>query len=492
LSDRREFTRRDLMRMAAAGAGGFVMLGAEGYSVPGERPNLVLVIVDSVRTDHLRAYGGGRARTPNLNAFARESLRFTQAHPESMPTIPARRAMFTGMRAFPFRDWRPVKGLSPTPGFQGIPRGQVTLPQLLNRAGYLTAYVTDNPHMQMVPYDPFRRRFDNFSAIPGQIPTRSHPKRKVGDRHVRRWTPPELRDEGIDGRLREFLTLRERDRKREDDWMTARVFRSGISFVEAAAASQPFALIVDAFDPHEPWDPPYRFLRRYAKTGRGPQPIQPFHTPSGRTSELRRSTVRRARALYAAELDFVDHWFGHLMNKLDELNLAGDTYVMMISDHGVMLGERGIIGKSYSNLHRELNHVPLMIRHPAGQRAGRATDYLASTHDVTPTLLGAAGLQVPRRMQGEDLSKIFRGRRPRRRTYFTSAMNDYVVVSDGEWLMMCHNQGGEDPAGRGPKLYNLRSDPRQLRDVSHRHRGQVRRLYGLVKRDAGGRLPDLT
>lgn len=479
------------MRMAAAGAGGFVMLGAEGYSVPGERPNLVFVIVDSVRTDHLGAYGGKRARTPNLNAFARESLRFTQAHPESMPTVPARRAMFTGMRSFPFRNWHPVKGLSPTPGFQGIRRSQITLPQLLNRAGYLTAYVTDNPHTTQAPYDSFRARFDVHREIPGQIPVRVHPKNKVGTRYTKRWTPPEMRDEKADGRLREFLTLRRRLRKTEDDWMTARVFQSGISFLESAAGRQPFALIVDTFDPHEPWDPPYRFLRHYADVKPGPQPVQPFHTPSAQTSELRGSTLRRARALYAAELDFVDHWFGHLMNRIDSLNLAGDTYVMMMSDHGVMLGEHGVIGKSHSNLHRELNHVPLMIRHPEGRRAGRSTDYLASTHDITPTLLGAAGLSVPRKMQGEDLSKIFRGRKLKKRTYFTSALNDYVLASDGDWLLICHNKGGKDASGRGPKLYDLRKDPRQVHNVAHRHPKQVRRLYGLVKRDAKGRLPNL-
>jgi arylsulfatase A-like enzyme len=475
--------------MSGAGAAGFVLLGADGYTLPGERPNLVLVIIDSLRTDHVGAYGGSHSRTPNLNAFARESLRFDHAHPESMPTIPARRAMFTGMRSFPFRNWHPVRGLSPTPGFQGIPGGQVTLPQRLNRAGYLTAYVTDNPHTLSAPYDSFRRRFDVRGQIQGQLPVRHHPRNPVGNRVVKRWMAPEFRDEHVDGRLREYVTIRERSRKREDDWLPARVFRSAISFLESAQNRQPFALIVDSFDPHEPWDPPYNYLKRYAHVGRGPQPIQPFHTPSGLTRDNRDWTLRRARALYAAEVDFVDHWFGNLMNKIDELNLTGDTWVVMLSDHGVMLGERGIIGKSHSNLHRELNHVPMMIRHPSGKRAGTSTDYFASTHDVTPTLLGAARLGVPSRLQGEDLTRMFRGRNVARRTYFTSALKDWVLASDGRWLLICHNQGRKDPDGRGPKLYDLRRDPAQVRNVAHRHRDQVRRLYGLVRRDAGGRLP---
>jgi arylsulfatase A-like enzyme len=484
----RDLTRRDLLRVGGAGAAGAMLMGAGGYALPADRPNLVLVIIDSLRTDHVGAYGGRHSRTPNLNAFARESLRFTSAHPESMPTIPARRAMFTGERSYPFRHWRPVKGLSQTPGFQGIPGNQVTLPQLLDRAGYLTAYATDNPHILQAPFDGFRRRFDQRREVHGQPPVRRHPRNKVGDGYTRRWMSPEMRDERVDGRLREYLTIT-RNRRSDDDFFTARVFRDGIGFLEAARGSQPFALIVDSFDPHEPWDPPYSYLRRYADVKPGPQPIQPFHTPAGETKDIRRSTLRRAQALYAAEVDFADTWFGHLMNKIDELGLAANTWVLVLSDHGVMLGERGIVGKSYSNLHRELNHVPFMIRHPQGRRAGARSDYLASTHDVAPTMLAAAGVPVPRKMDGEDLTKLFRGRKPKRRTYFTSAMKDWVLANDGRWLLMCHNQGGRDALGRGPKLYDLRRDPAQRHNVARRHRDQVRRLYGLARRDAGGPLP---
>jgi arylsulfatase A-like enzyme len=68
--------------------------------------NVVVVIVDSLRKDHVGAYGNGWVKTPNLDALAGESLRFTRAYPESAPTICARRAIYTGMRTFPFRTSR--------------------------------------------------------------------------------------------------------------------------------------------------------------------------------------------------------------------------------------------------------------------------------------------------------------------------------------------------------------------------------------------------
>ena len=82
---------------------------------------------------------------------------------------------------------------------------------------------------------------------------------------------------------------------------------------------------------------------------------------------------------------------------------------MLCSDHGVLLGERGQVGKHSSQMHNEVTRVPLMIRHPAAGGAARTSDYFASTHDIAPTVLSMLGKQVPRAMDGVDLSVIFRG-----------------------------------------------------------------------------------
>ena len=124
-----------------------------------------------------------------------------------------------------------------------------------------------------------------------------------------------------------------------------------------------------------------------------------------------------------------------------------------------------------------------MIRHPEGKGARTRSDYLASTHDVAPTLLSIAGVPVPRPMNGVDLSAIFESRRPPPRAYFTSALKNYVCAADDRWLLICHNQGGD------ARLYDLRRDPRGLRNVASRHPGQVRRLYRKVIADSGGRRP---
>jgi hypothetical protein len=109
-----DITRRDLIRAVGAGAVGLTVLGAsacdkdEATGAPPARRaqappgamNVVVVVMDSLRADHVY---GPRARTATMDAFARESLRFTRAYPEGMPTIPARRAIMAGRRTFPFR-----------------------------------------------------------------------------------------------------------------------------------------------------------------------------------------------------------------------------------------------------------------------------------------------------------------------------------------------------------------------------------------------------
>ena len=81
----------------------------------------MLIVIDSLRADHLRCYGARGMRTPNIDAFARDSMRFTRVFPEAMPTMPARRSIMSGRRAYPFRGWRPWEGMAGRPGLAADP-----------------------------------------------------------------------------------------------------------------------------------------------------------------------------------------------------------------------------------------------------------------------------------------------------------------------------------------------------------------------------------
>lgn len=449
-------------------------------------PNVVVIMIDSVRPDHTGAYAGSaaRSRTPSIDAFAAQSLRFTHARHESYPTVPVRRSMMTGERVFPFRGWSPVKGLPPQPGWEGIARRERLFTDLLAARGYRTGYVTDNPHILRGSFDSFRTRFDEMGSVRGQIPFRTRPRRRVPAAELRRYLPPEREPREVDaGRIRQYVAANRAGRP-EDRHLAARVFKRGIDFLARAnLAGRPFALVVDSFDAHEPWDPPDSYARRFTDLDLARyKPIQPFATPGVRIDLLSKRTFDLARALYAAELAFVDAWLGRFLDELDKLGLADDTLVFLLSDHGVQLGERGVIGKSSYRVHGELIEMPFMIRDPAGRGAGDTTAYHASAHDIATTALAAAGAEAPRSMDGVDLGPLLEGRRPREaRGVWTSGWNVRLMAGDERWLLIADNQLGN------ASLYDTRRDPRELRDVAASNPGQVRRLKRQLLRDAGGR-----
>jgi arylsulfatase A-like enzyme len=445
--------------------------------------NVVVVVIDSLRTDHVGAYGGGRASTPTLDALAGESLVFTHARLDALPTVPVRKSLLIGRSGFPFRGWKPEGALPAVPGFEGIHRGEVTFLDVLAKRGYLTGYVTDNPHLLRPAFARFRGRPDVVTLVKGQIPGWRQRRRPTSAARLRRHLAPELRG-GDRGRVREHLDYNGPNRK-ESDYLSARVFRGGIDFLEQAAfRAQPFALVVDCFDVHEPWDPPDSYLARYAKIKRGGyRPIMPFSTPAGRTRDLSKKTLKLAQAMYAAETTFLDAWLGRFLTRLDELGLS-NTWLAVVSDHGVFLGEHGWIGKQADDMHGELIDVPFMIRHPQRLGAGRRTRYFASSQDIAPTLLRGVGAPVPKAMDGADLRPLFHGRRARSRPVWTSAWGATLMAGDGRWLYVAQNDRGRIVTTR---LHDTRSDPREYRNLARRRPDLVRRFAGELRKAAGKR-----
>ena len=476
-------TRRRLLELGG-GAAGLALMGADPTAAGRARPaarNVVVIVLDNVRADFVTSK---RIRTPNLDRLASQSLRFSRYRPEVFPTIPARRSIMTGRRIYPFRGWRPVRGLPGEPGWEPIARNVPVFTDILGRAGYRTGYVTDNPHILGPAYDGFMRRFDRAVAVKGQVPLRGKPSGRVSPKEVLRHVIPALRKTFIRGRIAAYLAANA-GRKDESDFLSARVFTAASEFLnQAAAAGKPFALVVDSFDPHEPWDPPEKYLKMYG-SGRinGVKAIQPFSPPGGeaRTWGLSRGDLRRVRNLYAAEVTMVDAWLGRFLDRMDGLGLSQSTAVVLCSDHGVLLGERGQVGKHSSQMHKEVTDVPLMIRDPRGRGAGNTSGYFASTHDIAPTVLAMLGKKAPKGMDGVDLSVIFRGRRPPRRGHQTASYGSYVSATDGRWLLIADNQGREK------RLYDTKRDRGERRNVAGSHPAVVRRLWGHVIRDGGGR-----
>jgi arylsulfatase A-like enzyme len=400
-------TRRSLLRRGGATAAGAGVLGALATAAPASAQlgddlgrNALLVVLPLVRADHVSAFeGGAPADTPNLNELTKKSLRFDRAIPESMPALSARRSLVTGMRAFPFRDWRRLEGFPSVPGFNPVWDHQPLLMEITRAAGVETIYVTDNPVFDGPRFADVRRPGGGESEpLPNGI---------------------------YDELLPSFKRLTA---------ATERTFAQGIEALREVKRDDSFFVAVDPFDPADAYAAPPFYVRpgRVEDDGLGPT--------DGRLVELQFSDkdIDRVREAYVGHVEAVDEQLGALMDAVPD-----DTVVYVLGDHGLALGEHGYIGRAAPTSHRISYEIPYLIRHPDGEKSGDDVNWYASTQDVAPTLLSFLGLNIPGKMDGEDLTALFddvdEEDLPDRPKSIT-AVGTQIIIRDRRWLVIADRE----------------------------------------------------
>lgn len=292
--------------------------------------NLVVLVLDSLRQDHVGAYHHGQAaftdvpaaQTPHLDRFSRQCVVFENAYPEALPTIPTRYVLMSGQRGLPFRPWAPLQA------------GDLTIAQLLRNEGYVCGLVSDCYHYR-APGMNYHAGFHAYRWIRGQEydAWESAPPQRPVDRYVNAKYPEDWRQ-----RVAQFLANTDRFTA-EEDWFPAQVVDEAVEWLRRNRVHQQVLLWVDCFDPHEPWDPPARFDTYTDPSYTGPRLILPM---GGRADAWASpADIRLLRGLYAGEVAFVDHCLGRLFAGLEELGYLDDSIVAVLSDHGHPLGDHG-------------------------------------------------------------------------------------------------------------------------------------------------------
>lgn len=484
-------SRRQLLGAAGVGVAGlagagvaYEALGSEdGDEAAGkhERRNVLMIVVDSLRADHLGCYGSDVVKTPNLDALARDSMRFTNCYPEAMPTMPARRTLLTGQRIWPFFGWQSWDGMAARAGWEPIRPEVDTIVKSFRRQGWWTAMVTDNPFIGFSGLlEPVRQSPDRFVRILGHRGER-RPYDTVSEAEARRRLPREVQDDqsAIDA-VRKFLANNGYGRNSAQS-STARVFRNAAgALAEANDQGKPFFLYVDGFDPHEPWAAPPEFMGMY--TDREIVPIADvLYRGAGYMDE---EELDRLAAGYKADVTMTDRWLGVLLDRLYDLGLDDSTVVTLVSDHGVYVGERNWTGKGDRLLHPELCHVPMLVRDPEGRGAGASSDWWGTTVDLPRTAMEMAGAAVPPTFGGADLSPILAGDAPREdRPYGWGGYSNYSFVRDDRWVYIVSNDRSYEA------LFDKRADSGEERDVASAHPDVVREMWARVVQRAGGKPP---
>ena len=297
----------------------------------------------------------------------------------------------------------------------------------------------------------------------------------------------------------------------EEDHFAPRTCQAACDWLERNHDQGSFFLYLDAFDPHEPWDPPRKYVDLYESDYDGESIIYPNYAPACAYTDAEQQHMR---ALYAGEASMVDHWVGRLLDRVDQLGLSGSTAIIFTSDHGFLHGEHGIFGKSIidtstGKLYYEavpmydlIAHIPLLIRLP-GQRDRRDIDAFVQTIDMAPTILDMASVEA-HGLHGSSLLPLANGTGDPIREFAVSAYplqygtprNCKSMIRDQQWALLYSGQV-IDPdgellvpdirCGTGPDtyqvgdhkalLFDLEVDPEQKQNVIEDNEGIARDLH---------------
>lgn len=332
----------------------------------------IVILMDTLNRHMLRCYNPEeKTITPGIDRLAARSVTFDNHYIGSAPCMPARRDILTGRLNFLERGWGPIEPYD------------VTLPELLRKQNVFTHIVTDHSHYMELGGEGYLQQFNTWDFIRGQ-------ETDVWASRIAE--PDNIPDEYLGRVGRQYQCNRMRFHT-DADYPTPKTFAAATNWLKENEGADNFFLMVEAFDPHEPFDATQEFIDLYPDDYIGPVYEWPDYAE---LSEETPEAVGHLRNLYRATLTMADQWLNKLLDEFDRQNLWEDTLVIFTSDHGHMLGEHGVTGKNLFHAWNEMSHIPLLVHMPGDRGAGTRCGALTQNIDLMPTLLEYYGIgQLP-------------------------------------------------------------------------------------------------
>ncbi|MDP1854393.1 MAG: sulfatase [Candidatus Omnitrophota bacterium] len=385
-----------------------------------KRPNVVLIVIDALRADHLGCYGYNRDTSPNIDNFARESVLFTKAFSQGPCTHVAVPSLFTSLYPGALHketDWDVI-----------LRREFITLPEILSDYGYTTALV-GAPTIKGV-YN-FKNRFKYQALLPDT------PKTTLKDVPVN-----ELQISDMDSQLNERALA----------WLRAN-------------RAKPFFLYIHYRGPHDPYLAPAPYNTIFWKENISDE-MKKFIADFTRGEESQdKNPVFEEDKLdfiisqYDGLLRYTDTQVGAVLKELERLGLSENTLVIITADHGDGLFAHGTFFHS-DNLYDELIHVPLIMRLPKAQAKNKSVTEIVRHVDIMPTILDMLGIANERIMQGVSLLPLFKGAiTPNLNSFSESHSKRLRAIRDDKWSFIGSYDHKSNPLSF--ELYDIEKDSRQ-------------------------------
>jgi arylsulfatase A-like enzyme len=403
---------------------------------PPDAPNVVLITLESLRTDHVGAYGGGsRSRpevpvTPAIDAFAGEATVYEDAHAVTSWTLASHASLFTGLYPTGHQTDGPLDRLDDS---------YPTLAETLARRGYQTVGIVSGPYLRRMHnlHQGFELYEDSFSSL---IDAVAH---------------DDVTNPSMEAALRRFI-----DHERELD--------------------RPFFLFAYFWDPHYDFLPPAPYDEMFIGPGSEPIDMADFDKNSAIHRDIRPGQLAYLFSQYAGELRWTDEHLGRFFRLLMERGLWENTLLILTADHGEEFFDHGEKGHK-NNVYAETVRVPLIVKYP-GQKQGERDDRLVSLVDLLPTVLDVTRTEVSFPLHGRSLRAIpAPAQRP---IYFELLSTWYLRGEDGRpfarrrrWygvregdykLVWSESDEASEQQDRSYELFNVRDDPVEQVDLSAR------------------------
>jgi arylsulfatase A-like enzyme len=447
-------------------------------SAGGTQPNILLIVADDLGWADLGCYGADLHETPNLDRFAQQGVRFTQAYSASPVCTPTRASIMTGKHparlhmtiwheaaANPPQD----KPLIPPVAVENLPLSETTLAEALRGVGYRTAHI-GKWHLGEATHYPENQGFDlNVGGtLWGAPPTFFYPYR------------------GLFGSIKEPRYVPRLEGGKPGEYLTDRLTDEALKFIEKENDA-PFFVNLCYHSVHTPIEAKEETVEYFRKK------LKPeFH---------------HRNPIYAAMVASLDENVGRLLDRLDQKGLAEDTVTVFISDNGGYINdyrEQGPVTSNYplrsgkGSLYEGGVRVPMMIRWPGATGSGEESETPVVTTDLFPTLLAAARTSSPPEgagsLDGVDLKPVLEDPSAtlgRDALYFHyphyyQTTTPVSAVRSGDWKLLEYFETD------GVELYNLKEDLAESKDLSAEHpekAAELKRDLGEWRRSIGADTP---
>jgi len=394
--------------------------------------NILLIVCDTMRVDHLRCYGYFRNTTPNIDRIAKDGVIFEDFYTAGSPTGPSFTCMYTGLHTIHHRFYRFSR-----PNERQVDDTIFTMPEILKTCGYTTA------------------AFDNLINFP---PHSKHWVRGydfyINPSPEAFMFPPRLMAEHVNRRLIPWI---------KDH------------------ADEKFFLFVHYWDPHLPYNQPQKYEEIFRHKKGELSDLKVIEAPGykyvpgwGKIGEFPDGEIKwRGRKLsidlYDGEIAYMDNAIGEVIETLDDMNALDNTLIIITADHGEhLLQHRNYWG--HNSLHDTVVHVPLVMRYPGKLPRGTRIKGFGQHIDLLPTILDIIEVSAENlKFDGKSLLPLLKGKTIRD-TIFMEETRMQRAVRTEKWKLI------EDYVMNSLELYDIRNDPLETINLAETERRKTEEL----------------